>query len=145
MKKPVAAFITVALLSACVSTPHSSDEWPTYHHDSAGTRFSPLKQITPANVAGLQQAWTYHMRPANAVPDRPPPEVGDAARMPQGRFSMSEATPLVVDGRMFVPTPYGRVVALDAANGKELWVYELTNRDQASTRGVEYWPGFEGA
>ena len=58
---------------------------------------------------------------------------------------MSEATPLVVDGRMFVPTPYGRVVALDAANGHELWVYELPNRDQASTRGVEYWPGFEGA
>src|SRR6187200_2706602 len=109
MKKPFIALFIGTLLSACASTP-SSVEWPTYHHDSGGTRFSPLKQITPANVTNLQTAWTYHMRPANAVPDTPPPEAGDAAMIPRGRFSMSEATPLVVDGRMFVPTPYGRVV-----------------------------------
>ncbi|MFL6620393.1 MAG: pyrroloquinoline quinone-dependent dehydrogenase, partial [Povalibacter sp.] len=103
------------------------------------------KQITPSNVAQLQTAWTYHMRPANAVPEAPPPEVGDAVPRRRDRFSQSEATPLVVDGRMFIPTPYGRVVALDAQTGAELWVYQLAKFDQASTRGVEYWPGGEGA
>ncbi len=41
-----------------------SNEWPTYGHDPGGVRFSPLEQITPANVAQLQVAWVYHMRPA---------------------------------------------------------------------------------
>jgi quinoprotein glucose dehydrogenase len=145
MKKAFVALFTSVLVSACATTPSSSVEWPTYHHNSAGTRFSPLKQITPENVATLQPAWTYHMRPENAAPEAPPSDAGDAPRMQRGRFSMSEATPLVVDGRMFIPTPYGRVVALDSATGKELWVYELPARDQASTRGVEYWPGMEGA
>ena len=41
---------------------------------------------------------------------------------------------------MYVSTPYGRVVALDSATGKEVWVYQLPS-GQPSTRGVEYWPG----
>ena len=49
--------------------PAASTEWPTYGHDPGGMRFSPLTQITPANVSQLQVAWVYHMRPAG---DRPP-------------------------------------------------------------------------
>ena len=41
---------------------------------------------------------------------------------------------------MYVSTPYGRVVALDSATGKEVWVYQLPS-GQPSTRGVEYRPG----
>ena len=40
-----------------------SKEWPTYGHDPGGMRFSPLTQITPANVSQLKVAWVYHMRP----------------------------------------------------------------------------------
>ena len=50
----------------------ASTEWPTYGHDPGGMRFSPLTQITPANVSQLQVAWVYHMRPAA-------PAAGDAA------------------------------------------------------------------
>jgi quinoprotein glucose dehydrogenase len=46
---------------------------------------------------------------------------------------------------MFLSTPYGRVVALDPDNGRELWAFELPNHDQPSTRGVEYWPGARDA
>ncbi|HWY65008.1 MAG TPA: PQQ-binding-like beta-propeller repeat protein, partial [Rhizomicrobium sp.] len=102
------------------------EEWPTYGHDYGDTRYSPLSQITPANVAGLKVAWTYHMRP----PDR-------AAR----GYAASENTPLVVKGAMIVSTPYGRVVALDAETGKQRWAYEVPNGDQPATRGVSYWPG----
>lgn len=60
-------------------------------------------------------------------------------------FAASQATPLVVGGVMYLSTPYGRVVALDAATGQERWVYTLPNGDQPSTRGVAYWPGVKGA
>jgi quinoprotein glucose dehydrogenase len=144
MKKSIVIAVLGVLASACSSSRVSSD-WPTYHHDAGGSRFSPLKQITPANVATLQPAWTYHMRPQNSTPQAPPSDAGDAPPMRPTRFSPSQATPLIVNGRMFLSTPYGRVVALDADNGREQWVYELPNHDQASTRGVEYWPGMDGA
>ena len=86
------------------------------------------------------------MRPANTAPPQPPSsDAGDGPPLRLGRFIPSQATPLVVDGRMFLSTPYGRVVALDSETGRELWVYELPNHDQPSTRGVEYWPGGDGA
>jgi quinoprotein glucose dehydrogenase len=102
-----------------------SNEWPTYGHDPGGMRFSPLTQITPANVSQLQPAWTYHMRPST---------------LPAGPFSGSQVTPIVAGGIMYIATPYNRVVALDPTTGKEIWVYQLQS-GSPSTRGVEYWPG----
>jgi quinoprotein glucose dehydrogenase len=129
-----------------------STEWPTYGHDSGGMRFSPLTQITPANAARLKVAWVYHMKPAGApTPEArgPVAAVGDTPEGPQfgggrGRggsgFSPSENTPLVVDGTMYMSTPYARVVALEPATGKEIWAFRLPS-SSPSTRGVEYWPG----
>jgi glucose dehydrogenase len=71
-------------------------------------RFSPLKQITPANVRRLQRAWVYHMKSA-----------------PDARLAGSSSTPLVINGVMYATTPYGRVVALDPITGKEIWSYSL--------------------
>jgi quinoprotein glucose dehydrogenase len=117
------------LLTAGLALPSMAqplEEWPTYGHDYGDTRYSPLAQITPANVAGLKPVWTYHMRP----PDR------------TGRgFAASENTPIVVRGMMYVSTPYGRVVALDAETGQQRWAYQVPNGDQPATRGVSYWPG----
>ncbi len=48
-----------------------SKEWPTYGHDSGGMRFSPLTEITPANVDRLKVAWVYHMKPAGAAAPTP--------------------------------------------------------------------------
>lgn len=104
----------------------SGGDWPTYGHDYGDSRYSPLAEITPDNVARLKPAWTYHMRP----PDRA-----------GGRFAASENTPIVVAGVMYVSTPYGRVVALDAASGAERWAYQVPGGDQPATRGVAYWPG----
>ena len=102
-----------------------------------------LSQLTPANVGQLQVAWVYHMKPAAAAGATPAP--ADAPVPPQGRggrgsasgFSSGETTPLVINGVMYISTPYGRVVALDATSGAEIWTYAQS----ASTRGVEYWPG----
>jgi quinoprotein glucose dehydrogenase len=125
-----------------------SKEWPTYGHDPGGNRFSPLTELTPANVNQLQVAWVYHMRPAPATPPATPaPPPAGAAAPPQGRgrgrgsgFTSSETTPLVIDGVMYISSPYGRVVALDSSTGKEVWVYQVPNGNP-SMRGVEYWAG----
>ena len=126
------------------------NEWPTYGHDPGGMRFSPLTQITPANVGQVQPAWTYHMKPAGTTavpaPAEPPGEAppqgrgGRGGRGGAGGFASGETTPLVVNGVMYVSTPYGRVVALDPITGKEKWVFPLPSGNP-STRGVEYFGG----
>lgn len=118
--------MAAVLLAAapCALFAATTGDWPTYGHDKGGQRFSPLDQITPANVGSLAVAWTYHMKTG-----------GEGTR-----FRGSQATPIVVDGRMFVSTPYGRVVALDPASGRELWVAEIAGAPP-SLRGVEYWAG----
>ena len=55
-----------AYLAASQAAPSAGD-WAAYGYDSGGGRFSPLTQITPANVSQLQLAWTYHMNPAPAA------------------------------------------------------------------------------
>ena len=55
-------------------------------------------------------------------------------------FSVSEVTPLVIHGVMYIGTPYGRVSALDPTTGKQIWTYKLPSGEPA-TRGVEYFPG----
>src|SRR3954466_3910229 len=115
-------------------------DWPTYGHDPGGMRYSPLKQITAANVAQLKPAWTYKEvapTPAAAAPGAqeeaqrqaegagPPPGAPPNARRRGPRPATSEATPLVADGLMFVTTAYKRVVALEPETGKEVWGYDV--------------------
>ena len=142
----------------------ASTEWPTYGHDSGGMRFSPLKQITPANVGtladclglspearGLRGAGSCGPRRrelGRSVGGRRPgaPAGGRGARRRGGRggaptgFNSSEGTPLVVGGLMYISSPYGRVVALNPTTGKEVWAYQLPSGNP-STRGVEYFAG----
>ena len=133
----------------------ASTEWPTYGHDSGGMRFSPLKQITPANVGTLEIAWVYHLKPEGYVAPARAGRAGAAGRGGAARdagearradvaratgFNSSEGTPLIVGGLMYIASPYGRVVALNPTTGKEVWVYQLPSGNP-STRGVEYFAG----
>jgi alcohol dehydrogenase (cytochrome c) len=79
--------------------------WLTYSGNLSGWRYSPLTQITPANVRNLELQWVFQTRaPAEA----------------NEKF---EATPLVVDGVMYTVLPPNHVVALDAATGRMFWMY----------------------
>ena len=113
------------LLVSLPALAQSPSDWPTYNRDLASSRFSPLTQITPANVSKLTQAWSYRLRP-----DANSPNAG----------TMNEVTPIVVNGVMYLPAG-NRVVALDPETGKEVWRYDLKNGAIASQRGVAYWPG----
>src|SRR5688572_33450628 len=86
-------------------------DWPVTEGAPGGGRYSPLADITPANVASLRVAWTYHH--GDSWHSRLLPSVQ--------RSSAFESTPIVVDGRLFFTTPRNRVIALDPETGRELW------------------------
>jgi quinoprotein glucose dehydrogenase len=115
------------------ATARAVADWPHYGNDAGGSRFSPLTQIDPANVGGLEPAWTYHI-------GAPPP----------GAPSSFEATPLAVNGRLYLCSGYNDVVALDGETGRQLWRF-TAHVDRAgvfagSCRGVSYYkvPGAQG-
>jgi quinoprotein glucose dehydrogenase len=87
------------------------DDWPFYGHDAGGQRDSPLTQITRANVTQLTVAWTFH--------------TGDVADGKDGTpRSGFEVTPIVVDGTLYLTTPFNRVIALDPETGAQKWAYD---------------------
>lgn len=91
--------------------------WHRSHGDNGGMRYSTLDQIQRSNVAQLQVAWIYHS--------------GDSG-------PSLECNPVIAHGVMFTPTPGDNVVAVDAANGLELWRFKPEGRP--ALRGLIYWP-----
>jgi len=79
----------------------SQADWPTYHGQLGGNRYSPLDQISTHNVSRLAPAWTF------SIPDT----------------SRLQVTPVVVDGVMYV-TAANECYALDAGNGRRLWHFK---------------------
>jgi glucose dehydrogenase len=110
--------------------PSSSADWPMYRHDPAGTGYSPLAQIDTRNVANLSRVWTYRLQSDAAAPSTGRGGPGGAN---------SEATPIVVNGVMYLPAA-DRIVALDPETGKEIWRHPVAG-GAPSRRGVAYWPG----
>jgi quinoprotein glucose dehydrogenase len=113
--------------------PHtrSATEWPAYGGDPGGLRYAPLEEIRPDNVARLAPAWAY--RHGDVVGP------GD----PLGTTSF-QATPILVDGILYFPTPLNRVIALDPATGAEHWRFD-PGLDRSGhygfliSRGVSAW------
>lgn len=110
-----------------------ADGWPAYGRDPGGSRYSPLKRIDRANVDQLKVAWTYRTGAE---------EVKAAA----SRNAAFESTPILVDGTLYLTTPYSRVIALDPATGVERWTYDpQVSLDrwysELTSRGVSAWPG----
>lgn len=107
----------------------SGSEWTQYRGNLAGTGYSALAQINQATVRNLDSAWSYSLL-ANALDN-------DNPRSPN-----SQATPIVVDGVMYLPAA-DRVIALDPVSGAELWTHRISE-GAVSRRGVSYWPGDAG-
>jgi len=110
-------------LAGCGSHPTPRDpraavaEWPTYGNDPGSSRYSPLAEITKANVRDLEVAWTYHTG-----------DVANRGATWNGRKvwakSTFEDTPLLVDGALYVATPFNRIIALDPDTGRERWAFD---------------------
>ncbi len=118
--------VTVAAAAVCAvaqgPSPSSYRGWEAYGGGYENIHYSSLKQITPANVNQLKIAWTYDSKDAYPGSD-------------------IQCNPIVVNGVMYLTTPKLRVVAVDAATGREIWSYDgLRGRRPAhKSRGLTYW------
>ncbi|MBW3501140.1 membrane-bound PQQ-dependent dehydrogenase, glucose/quinate/shikimate family [Janthinobacterium sp. NKUCC08_JDC] len=107
------------------------NDWSAYGRSGYGDRYAPAAQITPANISGLKEAWTYHTGDFKG-----PNDPGEIA---------NEVTPLKVNDMLYLCTPHNIVIALNPDTGKEIWRHDpKINRDAASyqhmiCRGVAYW------
>ena len=115
--------------SIATTTPGMQPEegdWRNYGNDPAGSRFSPLSQITPQNVAQLQLAWSVRLGGS------------DGAAPP-----VLEATPLKIDQTLYVCSGTNDVFALDAESGRKLWRYGAHTDSRyaqvQACRGVAYY------
>ncbi|MGQ0701275.1 MAG: pyrroloquinoline quinone-dependent dehydrogenase [Panacagrimonas sp.] len=85
---------------------NAASEWPLHGLDPGNQRLSPITAIDPKTVKGLVPKWIWQ----------------------SGVVGTFQATPIVVDGVMFVSLPFAHVAALDAASGRELWRYDHKRR-----------------
>jgi quinohemoprotein ethanol dehydrogenase len=97
-------FLVAALPAACkpIEKSDPSGQWPTPGGDGSGAYYSNLTQINATNAQKLGFAWDYALNTKRGL----------------------EATPVVIGGTMYTSGNWGRVYALDAATGRELWTYD---------------------
>lgn len=113
-------------------------QWPTYGGDPASTRYAPLDQITRDNVTRLRVAWRW---------DSADNAVVTANRRSLPAFPAAfKATPIMVDGVLYIKTSLSQAAAIDATTGRTLWTFdpETWRRERPANtgynaRGVAYW------
>lgn len=129
----VTVFASAAVFSvSCGEKEKDYSGWPTYAGSKMGERYSSNTQIDKSNVSTLVEAWRY----------------STADKDPNNR-SQIQCNPIVVDGVLYGTSAQSKLFALDAATGKEKWVfdpYRLPGVEQsenafwfAVNRGVMYW------
>jgi quinoprotein glucose dehydrogenase len=100
---------TVLIFFSCNQKPTTDySGWQVYGGNKEANHYSSLNQIDTNNVTQLKVAWTYH--------------TGDADSMTQ-----IQVNPIIIDSTLFAVSPKLKLFALDAAAGKEKWVFDPMN------------------
>lgn len=123
---PSAAFGNVDL-ERLLAADDEPGQWMTHGRDFGKSHYSPLDQINVDNVGRLGFAWDYDMGTSRGL----------------------EATPIVVDGVLYTSGTTGRVYAVDAATGEEIWKFDPESDGQVNrytccdevNRGIAVWEG----
>lgn len=105
--------------------------WSSYGGDPGGTRYSQLASVNQANVAKLTKAWEYHTGALTPNTDL-------------NRKAAFECTPILVNGTLYVITPFDQIIALDPASGAEKWRFDpdvdrTHDYSEVTARGVGTW------
>ena len=119
--------VTVLACWPVLAGPH--DEWTHYGGSQHGLQYSSLSQITPDNVDQLEVAWLFRTG-----------ELGQGHREP---FAF-QANPILVEGRLYLPTGSAIVFALDPATGEQIWRFDAEidrslHHAEIANRGVTSW------
>jgi quinoprotein glucose dehydrogenase len=113
-------FVATATLVGSRLNAAAGTDWATYLGDKSASHYSTLNEITPENVSQLEVAWTW--------------KAGEA----RGDQTQMQCNPLIIDGVFYGTSPMLKVVALDAATGRELWRFEPLEPNGVN-RGLAYW------
>lgn len=135
----LAALSTIGLFSCKPSKPFGSDykAWTTYAGTKDGSRYTELENINLKNISGLKVAWTYSSN------DKDP-----------GNHTQNQCNPIMVNGALYGSTPTLKLFSLNAASGKQNWLFDPAKIDTAGkndpmaflkvNRGLVYWADEEG-
>ena len=128
--KLVVRVTVLSLAAGCVTATaqdpqQGATDWPATNYLQSANRYSPLTQITAENVTTLERVWSFHLKPSDF----------------EGGLREDQAIPLVIGTTMYLASPYGAVIALDATTGEEQWRFDLPENAVPSKRGIAYWPG----
>ncbi|HEU4780322.1 MAG TPA: pyrroloquinoline quinone-dependent dehydrogenase [Steroidobacteraceae bacterium] len=129
MKGSLLGVALLVLAPGAIAAAPVDGDWPNYGRTPGGDRHSPLAQIDRTNVSKLTLAWEY--------------KTGEAG-IETGNPTALEATPLVIDGVMYLATPLGKVIALDPVTGRQKWLRDIPVERKRHfgdwvNRGVSYW------
>jgi len=103
----VLLFFSSCFSSRNTTSNYSAENWNSYAGDNTKSRYSTLSQINTQNVSQLKIAWTYRS--------------GDFSENPK---TTNECNPVVIEGVLYASTPELKIVAVNAASGKELWRFD---------------------
>lgn len=127
-------------LVAFLTIPASPQGWPSYGGAPGGGQYSEAEEIRSDNIHRLKPIWTFR--------------TGDFSNGEGGtRKTTFEANPIYRDGKIYVCTPYNRVIAINAETGRKIWTFEpdpplprnYNQQHSLICRGVSYWEsGVEG-
>ncbi|MEA9761846.1 glucose/quinate/shikimate family membrane-bound PQQ-dependent dehydrogenase [Xanthomonas campestris] len=120
-----------------VAANHDASNWTAYAGSNLSNHYTPGTQITPENVKGLKVAWEFH--------------TGDLKPKDSKLGYAFQNTPLKVGDLLYICTPTQKVIAVEAANGKERWRFDPQTNPKAmagvaatTCRGVSYYQAPEG-
>ncbi len=128
--KPATFILLLLVCLSCkdpVESNYSKENWSSYLGDKAVSHYSELNQITKANVHQLQVAWVY-----------------DGGKLGENSRSQIQCNPLIIDGVMYGTTADLKLFALNAATGKEIWLFDPNKDSTISSkvnRGLALWSG----
>ena len=150
----VAALLTIAA-PAQAQYGATDGEWRSYAGDNGSTKYSPLDQIDADNFSRIEIAWRVPTPDARLDLEAITEELARRGRLgevPAGgnpdygvSLRLFKATPLMVGGLVFVPTPLSLGAAYDAGTGEERWVHDPESyldgppAARANMRGAAYW------
>ena len=107
--------VVIGFLMSC----KQAVEWTNYGGNKANNHYSSLAQIDTSNISTLKKAWEYH--------------TGDADDKTQ-----IQVNPLIIDGILYGVSPKLKLFALDAATGKEQWVFNPAEPNSSFAKGGGY-------
>ena len=117
----------MAISYAHSTDPQNDQNWALHGRDNWEQRFSPINQVNSSNVDQLELTWVYDM----------------------GTYRGLQATPLMINGVLYVSGTWGKVHAIDARSGAELWRFDPNVPGKwgrygccdVVNRGVAFWKG----